>query len=468
MGFRTWLSDSISKKAMIVAFIHWYITFFLEKNFFVTSTLEKPFVAIAKLLVIFCFWQIAFYMVKRYKTEPEYRRYIHFAGAYFIFSMVVLLLIWPGNWVWDDLFVLKDTKYLSIFGWQHALTGFFYFIAIFICPSPVSVVILQLFIISLIVGFFVYVVNLLCKKSKFCLIAYIPFIFPTVLIHNFRPLRAALFAFLILYFITKIFQLYIQKKQLSFGLTLFISLIAALITTLRGEGFYFFILAPATFLFLLKHQLPLKLKITFLTFFICSVATILLIQKRTLNELDSARLKLTTYVAPLANLVNVAVKNNDNESLRKIDAILDTSQFLDTSGINAFWSKPLIKDGFNQKKNKTIFKTYLSLVAKYPTAFLSERKALYVQTKKEDPALGYFYLTPQRQDLYNILFTNDQLSSIKNESVRNLYLGKLLGLNGNKNMFRLFQNQTIPLLGLSILSLGLLIKKNMLYPIYVH
>lgn len=357
MGFRTWLSDSISKKAMIVAFIHWYITFFLEKNFFVTSTLEKPFVAIAKLLVIVCFWQIAFYMVKRYKTEPEYCRYIHFAGAYFIFSMVVLLLIWPGNWVWDDLFVLKDTKYLSIFGWQHALTGIFYFIAIFIYPSPVSVVILQLFIISLIVGFFVYVVSLLCKKSKFCLIAYIPFIFPTVLIHNFRPLRAALFAFLILYFITKIFQIYTQKKQLSFTLTLFISLIAALITTLRGEGFYFFILAPATFLLLLKPQLNTKLKVTFLAFFIVTIGTIVFVQKQTLNELDSARLKFTTYVAPLANLVNVAIKNNDEEITTKINYFLDLSQFHGKTAEEAFWHTPLIRSGFNNKKIKKFLKT---------------------------------------------------------------------------------------------------------------
>lgn len=85
---------------------------------------------------------------------------------------------------------------------------------------------------------------------------------------------------------------------------------------------------------------------------------------------------------------------------------------------------------------------------------------MYNQTKNNNPPLGFFNSSPQQQELYNFLFTNDQLSSIKSDPIRNRNLTKLLGLNGNKNKIRLFQNQTIPLVGLSILSLGLLIKKK--------
>ena len=107
MRLRTWLSDTIHKKALLIALVHWYVTFFFEKDLFIRSTLESKTFTVAKIIVIFSFWQIAAYMFRRYKREADYRRFIHFSAIYFLFSMVVLLMIWPGFWG-ADAFELLD------------------------------------------------------------------------------------------------------------------------------------------------------------------------------------------------------------------------------------------------------------------------------------------------------------------------------------------------------------------------
>lgn len=78
--------------------------------------------------------------------------------------------------------------------WQHFLTHAFYYCAVFIFPTPVSINILQLAIISLIVGYFVYCIYTVCGHSKIAAAcAYIPFLLPNILLQDSFILRATVF-----------------------------------------------------------------------------------------------------------------------------------------------------------------------------------------------------------------------------------------------------------------------------------
>ncbi|WP_126980076.1 hypothetical protein [Saezia sanguinis] len=214
MRLRTWLSDTIHKKALFIALVHWYVTFFFEKDLFIRSTLESKTFTVAKIIVIFSFWQIAAYMFRRYKREADYRRFIHFSAIYFLFSMVVLLMIWPGNWGWEKMGLIGVVRNFEQYAWHHYLMIWFYYYATLLLPSPVSVIILQLACLSLIVGYFVYSISETIHRSKLAWLAYIPFIFPSVLAQNYFPLRATLFAYIVLLLLVILIKSISRQKTL--------------------------------------------------------------------------------------------------------------------------------------------------------------------------------------------------------------------------------------------------------------
>lgn len=465
MGFRTWLSDCISKKALLIAFVHWYVTFFIEKNFFVTSTLEKPFIVIAKLFVVVCFWQIAFYMARRYKQDPEYRRYIHFAGAYFIFSMVLLLLIWPGNWLSDDLYVLEDTKNFLLRSWQHYLTGTFYYIAVFLFPACVSIIIFQLLCISLIVGYFINAIYTFTNHSKLALLAYIPFFFPTVLTENYYPLRAVLFSYLILFFITSLL-INNKKEKISNAVLISLSFITAIICNLRGEGATFLLIAPTLVFLLLKRQTNLKQKFGFIALLFLFAFLIGIPQKTITPGLGNVPIKLhtnaefehlyklTTIITPLGNLVNKATNDDRHDLIKDIDPLLNISEFKNANGVDALWNGKLLKPSFYHTNFKVFYKTLFELIKAYPMDFLSERVRLFKNSK--NPYLSIPEINP---NLYSNLLNTDTPSSYINKDLRARVMDQM-DLWPHPKIKKIFHNILPPIILLIFIASACMLKKK--------
>lgn len=456
MGWTSQLSNHISKKALIIAFIHWYATFFVEKSFFVTSTLEKPFVAVAKLLVIICFWQIAFYMVKRYKTEPEYRRYIHFAGAYFIFSMIVLLLIWPGNWNWDEFTIMRPVSQFRLASIQHFLMSIFYLIGIFLFPEPFIVVVLQIFIISLIVGYFINCIFHATHQSKLTLVAYIPFLLPAVLLMNNYALRSTLFGYMLLLFLTILFF----KKTKYFTL----AICTVFLSTLRGEGIYFLILAPLLFILTYWYKTS-KLQKTLFIFIVtlCSLSITNYQSQINAHISQGFSYKLTTYITPLGFLINHADNENRNDLITPITPYLNIDLLKISRGDEAIWANDFFKPEFTQNPKlaeDVIFKSFMVLVKTYPKEFFSERWQLFKKTSKSAPPISGEYEQTQIAQQYGHQFFENNLSSYLNKDGRHQVLSILY-----EN--RIFNNITIPTFFLLFLSLLCLIYRQYTYALIV-
>lgn len=467
MNFRTWLSDCISKKALLIAFLHWYVTFFIEKSFFSSSTLEKPVVAIAKLLVIVCFWQIVFYMVRRYKTETQYRRYIHFVGAYFTFLMLIMLLIWPGIWFWDDMWLVGQTRYFELKAWQHFLSGTFYYCAAFIFPSPISITILQLACISMIIGYFVNAISDVTKKSKFALLSFLPFIIPPIISQDFLVLRATLFSYLILFFLTSILFKHWQRKNLSTLFVFMLSIVAAIMTTLRGEGLYFVLVAPLLFIYLFWSLSSRKQKFLFISSMYCIIFFITSVQSSILGERDNLRYKLSTYVGPLSSVVLAAKKDNNSDLLKPINEILDISIFDQLSANDAFWSNKLIKEKYyTQEGQKKIKRGFIKLALSYPFDLLNDRAALFQKTKREKPFKDVLQPNQVYSDNYNDAFINGIAANYIDENKRNVILEKL-DLNKAPTLNKLFHNIAIPVYLLLVLFFLLLLSRKFLHAVVI-
>ena len=460
MRLRTWLSDTIHKKALFIALVHWYVTFFFEKDLFIRSTLESKTFTVAKIIVIFSFWQIAAYMFRRYKREADYRRFMHFSAIYFLFSMGGLLMIWPGNWGWEKMGLIGVVRNFEQYAWHHYLMIWFYYYATLLLPSPVSVIILQLACLSLIVGYFVYSVSETIHRSKLAWLAYIPFIFPSVLAQNYFPLRATLFAYIVLLLLVILIKSISRQKNVTSKLFIALSILTALISTIRGEGVYFLVAIPILFIIIFwktstRFQKTLFPILTAILFLIVNYP-----QSKIMGPIDHQKYILTTYTEPLGSLVNKAMQDNRPDLIEDIDKYLRVSNFKDVSGAYAYWHTDLIREGFYEADKTDLYRALLKLIYTYPDVFIKDRWATFQfgQTPIVVTETVGYTAGSAPSEVYDTVFKGG-LSDYLSPKTRDRTL-QFIALQTSKTARAFFHNILIPLGLIVFLSLVLLILKQ--------
>lgn len=432
---------------LIVAIFHWGITSVFTDWFFLK---KSSYHAIAKLIVIIVFWQIIAYMIKRYKAEKEFRVYLHYVSIYFLFSFVFLILIWPGNWIWDDLLLLARCQLSENYPWYHFLTQGFFMAALFIFPTPVSIIILQLACISMIVGYFVYAIStMLPNKSKLKFLLYIPFILPAVLVMNNTGLRSTLFAYLILFFAIYILFVRWQGKSVKSSQIVFLCCITSIFITLRGEAIVYLFMAPLIFIVAFWSLTQRKQKILYVFLSIGLVFSISHIQNSLFGEKASTNYQLTLYIDPLAHLIKEAKDHNDHELILEVEKLLDTKHFeqSDLPANKVFFAKPVVRDTFyeNHTNSKKLFSLYIELIKKYPDAFLKQRwdrfKGSFDPGVAKDQ-VGYNNMETA-QYFYDNMFKATYVSAYIDRELRTKTLG-LLQININPSFLHFVSNLILP------------------------
>lgn len=452
----------LDKRFLLPALIHWVITLFFEKSFFLSSlSLKLPFL-LAKIIVITCFWQIIAYIWRRYRSETPFRQFIHYASIYFLFSFFILLLIWPGNWYWDELSVLLNLRAFNFIGWQHILTGIDYLCALFLFPSPVSIVILQIFCISLVVGYFVFTIKTVTNTSRLWWLAYLPFLLLPVIHQNYSTYRATLFSYLILFFLVYILYQWWQQKKISNAMTVALAVTATVIATWRGEGLYFVIVAPLLYMCSLWTLSTSKQKILFLVVLGIGFASISGLQKKTWGDEDKDPIvnQLSTYVVPLAALIKQAQQDNRSDLLKDIDEVLDIQVFdrYETAG-KAYWSHQLIRPAYFEIGPKKLLLAYLKLIQTYPSVFFQERWQAFNLTSINPMRNTNAIFQGAKNEEAAPIFKKELLSDYLYPEIRTKTLN-FLTLDSYPNVQKVVHHCGIPIALLFILTLYFLLTKR--------
>ncbi|RUS66593.1 hypothetical protein CUZ56_01873 [Saezia sanguinis] len=459
-----WLKNNISIPiALLVALVHWGLSFYFEVDFYSQPTIENPFLIASKLLFLVMFWQIIAYMIRRYLKEPEYRQFIAFASIYFAICMLLLLLIWPGFWGADAFELLVQVRRMEFNAWQHFLTHAFYYCAVFIFPTPVSINILQLVIISLIVGYFVYCIYTVCGHSKIAAAcAYIPFLLPNILLQDSFILRATVFAYLVLFLFTRYLFKAWERKNIPLSAALFFAFITALACTLRTEGFLIALASILMFLVGFRHLSTRGVKMVFI------VATVLLTSvsqytQKSLLALHDEKIPyfyaMTTVIDPLHPLVLKAREEGRQDLLASIAAVLDIDQFAHGQKPMVLIIQPnIIKPAYYEspRARRHFLRAYFNLIKTYPTTFIQERLDTFLEPNNNSHNTIY-------RDGYSLwktyhhLFENS-VSDFLNKSLRENTISCLILAETPISFF--FNNHLIPIVLLSLLILISLIKRN--------
>lgn len=468
MSSASWLKKQFDPLFLIIALIHWGITLFLEEKFYQPHVIDAPVNMLQKLIVIAGFWQIIAYMICRYRQDENYRTYLHFVLFSFAFSFLFLLLIWPGNWAWDDLLVLDSISNNEFYIWHHFLTRIFFQIALFLLPTPVSVLLLQLAVISLISGYCIYTLYCVMGKSKLAYLAYMPFMLPMVLIMNNTAIRSTLFAYLVLFLTVYILFNRWQGQPLPMAKIILLCFITGIITTLRGEGITYLLFATLLFLCAFWKQTTRKKKFIYLL----GIYSFFLLISTTQNSLfgarDKARYQLILYLSPLYALIDLAHQNDHEDLVSQVNQFIDIQSYANIKQAKAnFFNGNLIREAYYQEgAPKQLSKTYLELIRLYPSDFLQNRWYIFIDTvypyvANTQIGLDSFYeKNPiHAHMIYTSNFERSFFSNYLSQNLRAKVLSSLAA-NPNKFLFYLITNLILPLLLLAATALiALLFRK---------
>lgn len=391
----------LNKVCLAIAVVHWLLSFFTDRFIFhyvtwdfsnLTQTIKTAMTFGAKavfLLVLIALWQGAFFYVK--KAD---RRFVRNSLIYFGINLLVLFLVWPGIWRMDEFGILNSAVNLIPVFWQNYLTSIFYVFSLMLLPFPAGVIIVQCAVVSLAAGF---VITWFEKRfGKWGLLSFIPFLFFPVLDSNLYPMRMSIYAFLELVLLVIMAEkseksdhdmsrnTQTEKKKES----LFVCIVlAAIVTVWRTEAIYYLLFFPLLLWVLFaKNWSRKKLVQTICGYLILSL--VLLVPQTVGDKLTSGnQYNLTSVVLPLVPLVEAAdASSSCQEELDAIDRVINVEVAVqgakeNKSGISLFWSNPdFQRTDYTDDEYAQFKSAYYRLILKYPTVFLQERFACFMQS----------------------------------------------------------------------------------------
>lgn len=386
-----------SKPLLFTAFVHWLLTFatdriFFEYNLFSFVTFSDTVFSLyawgikaAFLVLLVLGYQLLGNTIKKYRNKIKTtKERIFYAGIYFAFMMILLLLVYPGAWRMDEFGILRDAKTLMPTFWQGYLTSYFYIFSLMLLPIPAGVVIMQNVIISLCVGFVCERAQRILKlKHKIWLL--LPFLAFPVLDSNMYPMRMSVYVYLEILLAAVFLSAIMEKRKLTRKETWLVILLTAVVAVWRTEGIYYMLWIPVVYLITFWRQESQKKKLKFAVVTVFATIIVMIPQYLGNKMVSGDQYEITSMVLPLAPLLAEA-QDEQQAELSAIDKVIDVNLMIQgyesgKSGISVFWSEPaLIRDNYTNAEYKEFKSAYYSLIRKYPDVFIKERMETFVNS----------------------------------------------------------------------------------------
>lgn len=424
-------------------------------------------------ILLTIFWNSIF------KKKIKNYKFILIYGA---ILFIMFLIVYPGIWRWDDIINLGSTTSGKLYYWQHWISSAYFYICMSIIPIPAGIVLIQITIISIIVG---HIIGTCYEKyGKKALLLFIIFLLPAVIDSCYYPIRANLCAFLELYLIFEL--LYGNYSNNNMIKILLLVILASTISVWRPENFIYILIIPIILIF--NYKINYKKLIVIIIIGIFSSFLMISYQKKGLSERswisetgeelsENELYSLSGFVTPFGELVKLEYNiNPDSTILKEIDKIISVEKIVNMSGLGAFWNNGT--KSISSSKLKTLEKKYVQLILKYPGEFLNERFTMFKSANGYIPAetlscgSAHIYdsddenIVPKNvKDVYNEFKNRYIYNKPINENLRKKFISVLEmkevnSYNIGDEKVKFFYNCTYSLISAIILCLISLIKKN--------
>jgi hypothetical protein len=314
-----------------------------------------------------------FKWIGAYKNDEFVRKQIHFTCIYLGIMLLLLLVLWPGIWRWDEFYILERAVNLKANYWQHFLTSILYIFSLMVFPSPGTIIVVQISCISIIVGYILSTCYFYLKQSKIIYFLLIPFLLPPVIDNNFYPMRTTLYAYLELLFLFWI----IHKKRINKGIQindiLFSSIITAILINWRSESIYYIILMPIILFVAFKSEANRKHKMAYLVLATIFTASMMLVQSEGLNRVYGEKYLLTSMISPLSMMVQEEIEEETLETIDKVMSVDILKEYASPYGINPYYVNGFIRENATKEEYSQLKQTYMKLVLTHLDSFMKYR-----------------------------------------------------------------------------------------------
>lgn len=381
--FKDFFDQLIDKKSLIVAFIIWIVENILGISFlyFSQTIMDTSLVGIIQVAAIKLMSLIFVYIIvanlnRLYKNLKQNKNILEIiiTLSFFIITFILLLLIWPGTWSWDDIGIINNCANYSLTPWQHFMSGLYMGACLQILPLAAGFVIIQIIFASFIVGYSVNsIMNILnihnkMKRIIITILIFLPTIFPPLLMYVLSGFRMGIYTYLDLLLISKLLVLYFRKNKINNCDIFYIVLLTIIIASWRTEAIYYTFAIAIILLLFGRKKISLKRIIVIL---FCTLLTSLAIMKINNHLIGSKNYSITAIINPLAEVVRKADKEIDQNELNEINDIFEIDKIYNTdkSGITLYW-EGIVRKNYSDEDYKEMMNSFIKLLKKYPKSAL--------------------------------------------------------------------------------------------------
>ena len=333
------------------------------------------FIFIVSLFLIF---KIIIYIYKKIRNKDLfYINFIKYTIIYAIILFLFLIIIYPGYWLYDELWIIIYVKNYMLAGWQSYISVILYTMSLYIIPNPVGIEIFQIIIISAIMGYVQTRIKYLFNKKIYNLILQLIFITPVFLINNLYLLRSSLYAYLVLFFYCIIICDYIEKNKMTKKKFILLLIVTFFMINWRSEGIVFLFCNIFCILFTYKETRNLK-KISII---VLAILTPMITYSRICSDKAYGA---TTTVLPLSIMLNEKLdgKNikQDINNIDKVFNVMKLKEYPNYHYIEAYWDGNIKRKNLYDNINVKFYKSFFDIVINNFNKFLKVRFKVFKYT----------------------------------------------------------------------------------------
>ena len=378
---------------LFLAIIQFTITVLskFDNVFFDYSVVNYKFLFIVRVfyfLFLFFGWSFIFFVYRKIKEGNKlFIRGAKIAAINFFIMMVLLVLVWPGLWAWDDIWVLYHVSNFQYLFWQHFLTNTEMAISAQTLPFFGGILILRIAWISAFIGFIIVKLettfNLYLKNTFFDLfIKLFPFFTFPVIRYELSGYRSGFSLFFEIAMICILLSAFKGENKWSNLYCAIAALISAVAITWRLESIIYLPFVILVILTAKSIGTVLKRSLTAL-FLLFAVITISGLQNYYSGKITGSDYELLSTLPQCINLIQKADKNKYNTEINNLAKVLKLEILYDNpdkSGSDLFWFYGIVREGYTQQDYKKYLKSFFRLSLVYPLEFIKERTEVLIET----------------------------------------------------------------------------------------
>lgn len=386
-------------------------------------------------LTLWCFgrWVIRFAdgVARR---DPFYRTWLFAGGAYLVVLLPLFFALYPGHWVQDEFDTVYGATHYFPVAWQGYFTHVYYAFCLYLFPSAVGIVIVQMVFACVVAGYAVAVLSRMVRRQWLAWLALLPLLSPAVLLNDFYPLRLTPYGYLLLLVLVHLLRRAYDpasRGSVRFAEFFGVSCTVGVLAFWRSEGIAALLLLPVAFVVLgLPSAIrPRPGKVLALS--VCGVLVVLFSGWLSTSTADP-KYQTTAMLNPLSTMIQTKLEGPNVEAdLRAIDAVVPLANLRAMPSYTetpVLWAGTGLRPDFAEHLGP-FAAAYIDIVIHNPGPFLDNRWRAFLAANSQDSwvpqvaANSIVSATPKFEGFtQSTLFAYPLNTQVKYQTARHLFM----------------------------------------------